>query len=495
MEQTRLVVRSIFSFILLYLLSFVIGGGLLWLSVWLLYAADIRAKYDLPNISIVVLLAGSAFLLFQMVRSFFQPYRVETKSLKELSRKEMPELFTMIDEVAEFMKTESPQKVYLSSSVTASVFLNTSSILFFSPRKKRLEIGIGLINILTMEELKAVIAHEMGHFSQRSMFLGGYVYSIEQAVYFIGKQVDYKKKGMWEQQVKGLYSIFHVLAHVIFRKLNRRFKDFSLELEYDADRLAVECMGAATLRSALLKTSFASVVYEDTITILGNWSIHGKRVSDIYTAHRYTMDGYLSAFGEEERFTETLWTKPHRLLLPAISSRLERLECDNSTTDIVGRQSREYIPTLRPLNSIFTKHIYADIYQKDFERLDECRLFTFRKWIVDYYLWLADQQGEVRENMLHINLPAKLHRLPLVDVKLEVHLDKKQIGEGSFKKGISLSVPITIGKHTLSITCWTVCYMNEMFDVEDSDSQKNIYLDYRVQWKTGQYNFFIRDDR
>lgn len=310
MEQTRLLIRSIFSFIMLYLLSFLIGGGILYLTVLLLWSQGLREKYEIPNIAIGVLFCASVFLIYQMFRSLFQSYKTETKSMRLLAREEMPQLFDMIDEIASFMKTASPQKVYLSSSVTASVFLGTSSTLFFSPHRKRLEIGVGMINILTIEELRAAIAHEMGHFSQRSMFLGGYVYSIEQMVYFISRQVDFKKRGLWEQQVKSLFGIFHMIVQLLFRKLNRRFQNFSLELEYDADRLAAECVGVPILRSALLKTAFASKIYEDTITILGNWVIHGKSVRDIYAAHRYTMEGYLSSFGRGRRFSEKLWREP-----------------------------------------------------------------------------------------------------------------------------------------------------------------------------------------
>jgi hypothetical protein len=36
-------------------------------------------------------------------------------------------------------------------------------------RKKNLTIGIGLINSTSVGELKTILAHEFGHFSQRSM--------------------------------------------------------------------------------------------------------------------------------------------------------------------------------------------------------------------------------------------------------------------------------------------------------------------------------------
>jgi Zn-dependent protease with chaperone function len=53
----------------------------------------------------------------------------------------------------------------------------------FLPIKKNLQIGIGLMNSLTQDELKAVLAHEFGHFSQKSMKIGSYVYYANQVIH------------------------------------------------------------------------------------------------------------------------------------------------------------------------------------------------------------------------------------------------------------------------------------------------------------------------
>src|SRR5438270_626474 len=43
-------------------------------------------------------------------------------------------------------------------------------------------IGMGLVNVLTLSEFKAVLAHEFGHFSQNSMKLHRYVYTANQII-------------------------------------------------------------------------------------------------------------------------------------------------------------------------------------------------------------------------------------------------------------------------------------------------------------------------
>src|SRR5262245_33239097 len=50
----------------------------------------------------------------------------------------------------------------------------------FSPPKKNLEIGLGLVNSLTLGEFRAVLAHEFGHFAQRAMAVGRWVYIAQQ---------------------------------------------------------------------------------------------------------------------------------------------------------------------------------------------------------------------------------------------------------------------------------------------------------------------------
>src|SRR5262249_19861313 len=70
-----------------------------------------------------------------------------------------------------------PKRVYLSPDVNAAVFYHESFLNLFLPTRKNLVIGLGLVNQLNLSELKAVLAHEFGQFSQSSMKLVTYVYS------------------------------------------------------------------------------------------------------------------------------------------------------------------------------------------------------------------------------------------------------------------------------------------------------------------------------
>ena len=68
----------------------------------------------------------------------------------------------------------------MEHQVNTGVFYDLSIANLLIPSRKNLEIGLGLVNVLTLGELKAVVAHEFGHFAQRTMAVGRWVYIAQQ---------------------------------------------------------------------------------------------------------------------------------------------------------------------------------------------------------------------------------------------------------------------------------------------------------------------------
>lgn len=69
------------------------------------------------------------------------------------------------------------------------MFYDLSLINLLLPSRKNLDIGLGLVNVLNLGELKAVLAHEFGHFAQRTMAVGRWVYIAQQiAAHIVGKR-------------------------------------------------------------------------------------------------------------------------------------------------------------------------------------------------------------------------------------------------------------------------------------------------------------------
>jgi Zn-dependent protease with chaperone function len=125
---------------------------------------------------------GVLILIF-LLKFIFKSHKVDRSHLIEINEQQEPELFKMIREIVQSVGTNFPKKVYLSSEVNAAVFYDSSFWSMFFPIKKNLLIGLGLVNAITKEELKAILSHEFGHFSQRTMKVGSYVYNVNQVIF------------------------------------------------------------------------------------------------------------------------------------------------------------------------------------------------------------------------------------------------------------------------------------------------------------------------
>ena len=98
----------------------------------------------------------------------------------EVTAQDQPRLFAFINRLADEAGAPRAHRVFLSPRVNAAVFYDLSVLNLLFPSRKNLEIGLGLVNAVSLGELKAVLAHEFGHFGQRSMAVGRWVYIAQQ---------------------------------------------------------------------------------------------------------------------------------------------------------------------------------------------------------------------------------------------------------------------------------------------------------------------------
>ena len=91
-----------------------------------------------------------------------------------ITKEKEPALFQLIEETYQQVGAPAPKHVFLTTDVNAFVSYDSSFWSMFLLVKKNLTIGLGLINSTTVSEFKSILAHEFGHFSQRSMKVGSY---------------------------------------------------------------------------------------------------------------------------------------------------------------------------------------------------------------------------------------------------------------------------------------------------------------------------------
>lgn len=263
-------VLSIALFVVAYLSLIALSAGITYLAVKggiLLIAA----KPMLITIALGIGMIGTGVLTFTfMLKFIFISNRMDHSHLVELSREDQPELFRFIEEIAVEVNTSLPKKIYLSAAINASVFYNSNFWSLFLPVRKNLEIGMGLVHSLSKSEFKATVAHEFGHFSQRSMRVGTYVYHVNRVIhnmltqkYSIEQTVD-----RWAN-TSSYFTFFAVLSfkfiqggqwilQKIYNVVNLSYMRLSREMEFHADQTAALVAGPGPVASSLIRLDWSN---------------------------------------------------------------------------------------------------------------------------------------------------------------------------------------------------------------------------------------------
>lgn len=177
-KQTLRTIFSLVIFAAVYILILVAAVGLTIACVY----GGIMMVVLAPRLVTIGLGIGLAslgfFILYFLFKFIFTSNKVDRSHLQRITREEQPDLFLLLDDIVSKVGTTFPKNVYLSSEVNASVFYDSSFWSMFLPIRKNLQIGLGLVNSVTHDELKAILSHEFGHFSQRTMKVGSYVYNV-----------------------------------------------------------------------------------------------------------------------------------------------------------------------------------------------------------------------------------------------------------------------------------------------------------------------------
>jgi len=258
----------VFAFTYIFLLLFAIGITIGFTFLGLLVFTS--KPMFLTAIACIGLFASGLTVLFFLIKFIFASTKVDTDHLTEITEHDEPELFLLIHQIVSEVDTSFPKKIFLSHDVNASVFYDSSFWSMFLPIRKNLQIGVGLINAVTQQELKAILAHEFGHFSQKSMKVGSYVYHVNQIIYnmlYKNESLDniFEKWG----NVSGYSAIFigisvfiiqqiqNILKY-LYKYVNLNYLALSREMEFHADEIAAHVAGSKALADSLLRLGFAN---------------------------------------------------------------------------------------------------------------------------------------------------------------------------------------------------------------------------------------------
>jgi len=313
---------------------------------------------------------GILVLIF-LLKFIFTSHKVDRSHLIEINKSQEPNLFNMINEIVREVGTTFPKKVYLSSDVNASVFYDSSFWSMFLPVKKNLQIGLGLVNTITKEELKAILSHEFGHFSQRTMKIGSYVYNVNQIIFnMLYSNESYENLIQRWANMSGYFSIFVLIAikinqgiQWILKKLydvvNKSYLGLSREMEFHADEIAASITGYEPLKKSLLRLVLSDGSFNNVLNFYQGKFSENIKSENLYkdqtaVIHFLAEENNLTItnelpdilLGEQSKFDKSkLVIKNQWASHPTIKERITRLEK-------TGFSSKYHSDTLA--NNVFT---------------------------------------------------------------------------------------------------------------------------------------------
>lgn len=263
--RVALVLLSLVVFSALYL-------GLITGTAYALYAIFTGEWGGGPGYALFIG-SGLALLFVFLVKNLFRRSSSHAGARIEVTEQDQPRLFEFLRRLCAEARCQFPGAVYVSPDVNAAVFYPRSVLSLFVPRRKNLLIGLGLVNALNVSELKAVLAHELGHFSQSSMKLGQYVYVANEVVRDIVFTRDSWDELLAKWRSLGirisfpawvltgvLWAIRWVLKQ-LFKLVNFANLSLSRQMEFDADLRATALVGSDALVSALWKSERAGLAF------------------------------------------------------------------------------------------------------------------------------------------------------------------------------------------------------------------------------------------
>jgi len=221
-----------------YALALGLAGALLWVPY-----ALITYAHRVPGKLVLGCLVGAAVILWSIMP---RRDRFEAPG-PQLEPRRHPKLFEMIRGVASATKQAMPAEVYLVGDMNAWV-AHRGGLMGMGARGI-MGLGLPLLQTLSVSELRAVLAHEFGHYHGGDTKLGRFVYQTRVA---IGRTLENLGRYGSILQLPFIWygHLFLRVSHAVSRRQ-----------ELAADQLAAHVVGARPLAEGLKKIHAAAPAF------------------------------------------------------------------------------------------------------------------------------------------------------------------------------------------------------------------------------------------
>lgn len=399
-KKTTRAILAILFFIITYLLLLAFGLVLTYLCCIMGFGLiAMRPSFITLVLGLGIASIGILILIF-LIKFLFKKNKIDRSHLIEITKSEQPKLFSFIEKIADEVDTKHPKKVYISSDVNASVFYDSSFWSMFFPIRKNLQIGLGLVNSVSESELKAILAHEFGHFSQKSMKVGSYVYNVNQVIFnMLYDNESFSNLAEGWASASAYFGVFVAIAikivqaiqwilRKVYEVVNISYMGLSREMEFHADEVAANVAGSKPLVDSLLRLNLAAESYQ---TVLNHYeSKFGDAVvtNNIFPKQRFVLDElgknsrlpfannlpqvdleYFSRFNKSKLVIKDQWASH-----PSTEDRVEALERLNIQKEQNDIAASELFQDMVSLEEKVTERLFSFVqYQQERTMEDESK--------------------------------------------------------------------------------------------------------------------------
>lgn len=291
-------VGAVFSGYLLFtalLLGLLAGGLYTGTGIALLL------PFTLVNVLGIGLVGLSGLALFFVLRFLVFPTSCPNRPAIAVTAEGQPRLFKLVQQLATTAGVRVPQRIFVSPGVKVTMHYSTNFLSLFDPYPTTLEIGLGLVNVLTVSELEAMLAHELGCAARQTTKLGGFAYALHRVLYNLAHQRSQQDewlvhwatmpglRGPVGQAGHWLRTQQQRLLQQIYWLAEDQFQQVAHQAVYQADQFATRLLGSTAVVSALRRTAFGTHAYEQCSQYLQQLVERGQRADDIYANHRATV--------------------------------------------------------------------------------------------------------------------------------------------------------------------------------------------------------------
>ena len=234
------------------LLTFVVLLGTVLALTGVIVWVVAPSVYATSTISLIIFLVGMT-LFFTLLQYLIAPYMIKLfTNMRPLEEREYPWLHEMLEEITKKAGLGRKPKLYIVNDGTPNAFA-----FGYGRNHANIALHSGLIEILNKDEIKSVLAHEVGHVKHNDMVLITVASMIPTLVYYLIVAIGSIVARSRDDDNNGLSGVFVFIGAYI-----AQFFTYLMVLylcrtrEYYADTFGAAATNAKDMRTALAKIAY-----------------------------------------------------------------------------------------------------------------------------------------------------------------------------------------------------------------------------------------------